>query len=346
MIILSFSVCSPVILGQYDDWTIKNSKNSPLVHDMVKCMHQDHSNDIWIGTVKGLNVAGDDNWDLYTKSTGLPHNYIVDITEDDKGIVWIATYKGLALFEDQKWSYIRKGEGLVNNKIYTLEKDSKGNMWVGTRKGVSVFDGQAWKTYAGESGLAHIHVLDIMEDMNGNMWFATRKGISFYDGKSWQSFNTKDGLARNFVWSIAEDSQGNIWSGTHTGAFSKFDGSNWETIHKGSVYYDFTIIAPEVINGVAWTLLFGAPVGSAVMAGLAAMGFLPSANHVTLVYFDAENNAWLVAQPKGIFLFDGNDWTHLTTENGLPDHRVHDILETREGDIWLGTSRGIAIMNK
>lgn len=327
------------------NWTVKSSANSGLVNNVVRKLYQDSNGKIWVGTAKGLNIINDNNWDTYTRSNGLPHNIVWDIGEDNNGNIWVATQKGIALFNGKDWTYINRDDGIAHNKVFALETDSKGNVWLGTRKGVSMYDGENWRNYGTVDGLCHKVVIDIMEDESGHMWFATKKGISVYDGENWIGFNTKDGLARNFVWSLAEDSKGTIWIGTHTGAFNKLNGENWETIKKGSGYYDATILVGGILNGIIWGLVIG-PGGFIFTAIGAVGGALPSPNHITSVYIDAKDNAWLAAQPKGIFMFDGKDWSQFNKNNGLPHNRVYDMLQMDDGSMWFGTKKGIAIMER
>ena len=326
------------------NWTVKSVANSGLVNNLVLDLHQDSDGKIWVGTAAGLNIIDGENWDTYSKSNGLPHKVIWDIGEDTNGNIWVATPKGISKYNGKDWTNIDKDDGIAHNKVLTVEPDSKGNMWIGTKKGASMYDGENWRTFTVNNGLINNVVIDIMEDSGGRMWFATRKGISVYDGENWKSYNTKDGLKRNFVWSLAEDSNGNIWIGTHTGAFNKKNGENWETIQKGSGYYDTAILAGAVGNGIIWTLVAGPAVGGTLFVIFAVAGALPSSNHITSVYVDSNDNAWLSAQPKGVFMFDGKDWKEYNKNNGLPHNRVYEMLEMSDGSIWFGTKKGIAIL--
>ena len=275
----------------------------------------------------------------------MSHKWITDINEDKSGNVWVSTLNGITLFKGKDIAYLNKKDGIVNKRIYSVEPDSKGNVWLGTRKGVSVYDGKNWKTYNRKNGLITNQVVDIMEDINGNMWFATPKGISVFDGEDWRSYDKNDGLARNMAMSMDEDSNGKIWFGSLNGAFSSFNDSTWQNIKKGSGYYNYTYPLMGLIEGVTFTLLFGTPGAGVVMLVLfAPLGALPS--QPTIVYIDSKNNVWLAAQPKGVFMFDGQDWMQYTTINGLPHKRVNTILETSDGAMWFGTSMGIAVMNK
>jgi len=343
--ILTISIVTPVVLGQAD-WTVKSSANSELANNIVRKLYQDSHGKIWVGTANGLNIIDNDSWETFTKADGLPHKIVWDIGEDSKGNIWVATVKGIALFDGKDWSYFNKDDGIAHNKVFALEMDSKGNVWLGTKKGVSMFDGENWKTYTMSEGLVNNVVIDIMEDGSGNMWFATRRGVSIYDGENWTSFDIKDGLTRNFVWSLAEDSKGTIWFGTHTGAFSKYDGANWETIKKGSGYYDYTGLIGGIANGIVWTIALGPAVGATMFVVFTVWGAFPSANHYTSVYIDSDEKVWLAAQPKGVFMFDGQNWMQYNNKNGLPHNRVFDMLEMENGEMWFGTSKGIAIMKQ
>ncbi|HVE57516.1 MAG TPA: two-component regulator propeller domain-containing protein [Pyrinomonadaceae bacterium] len=48
---------------------------------------------------------------------------------------------------------------------------------------------------------------------------------------------------------------------------------------------------------------------------------------------------------EGVSRFDGYAFTNFTTADGLPDRRVNDFLETRDGTIYIATDRGLARLN-
>jgi ligand-binding sensor domain-containing protein len=262
---------------------------------------------------------------------------------DNRENIWVATQKGIAKYDGQDWVLYDKTTGLINNKTNAIVADSKGNIWIGTKKGISVFDGQNWKTHKRGDGLINNVVLDIMEDINGNMWFATKTGVSVFDGKNWKSFTKSDGLARNFVMSMADEKNGEIWFGTLNGAFSSFDGSDWEQMKQGAGYFNFAMIGVGVANGVAWTLLLGPVVGGTIFILNVALGAAPS--QPAMVYIDSNDNIWLAAQPKGVFMSEGGNWMLYNKKNGLPHNRVNSMLKMSDGDMWFGTYKGIAIMN-
>lgn len=53
---------------------------------------------------------------------------------------------------------------------------------------------------------------------------------------------------------------------------------------------------------------------------------------------------WVIAG-DGISRFDGYKFTNYTTDDGLPDRRVNDLLETRNGVYWIATEAGLCRFN-
>jgi ligand-binding sensor domain-containing protein len=47
----------------------------------------------------------------------------------------------------------------------------------------------------------------------------------------------------------------------------------------------------------------------------------------------------------GLSRYDGYTFTNYGTEQGLPNRRVRDLLETRQGDYWVATGGGLCRFN-
>src|SRR5215217_6120607 len=47
----------------------------------------------------------------------------------------------------------------------------------------------------------------------------------------------------------------------------------------------------------------------------------------------------------GLSRFDGYQFTNYTTDDGLADRRVNDLLETRSGIYWIATDAGLCRFN-
>ncbi len=64
-------------------------------------------------------------------------------------------------------------------------------------------------------------------------------------------------------------------------------------------------------------------------------------DNVTRIRQDSRGFLWLCTA-EGISLFDGSEFRNFTTDDGLPDRHVNDVLETRNGNYLIATDAGLA----
>ncbi|MBX2873764.1 MAG: hypothetical protein KTR30_16735 [Saprospiraceae bacterium] len=65
------------------------------------------------------------------------------------------------------------------------------------------------------------------------------------------------------------------------------------------------------------------------------------ASLVTDILQDQRGYLWVGTDGGGISRYDGNSFTHFTTESGLSNNSVNDLLEDQLGNIWIGTQDGL-----
>ena len=73
-------------------------------------------------------------------------------------------------------------------------------------------------------------------------------------------------------------------------------------------------------------------------------------NYISDIYIDNENNCWVASRGGLIHLqFSNSDkiskFSILTTNNGLPSNLVQSITSDKNGNLWLGTIRGLVKFN-
>jgi signal transduction histidine kinase/ligand-binding sensor domain-containing protein len=69
-----------------------------------------------------------------------------------------------------------------------------------------------------------------------------------------------------------------------------------------------------------------------------------ASNAVACVKRDSRGFLWFCTA-EGLSRFDGYTFTNYSVDQGLPDRLVTDFLETRNGDYWVGTYRGVVRFN-
>ncbi|MDR1003418.1 MAG: response regulator [Prevotellaceae bacterium] len=92
-----------------------------LAGDVVYSLHLDSSDNIWIGTAKGLKQLDHETGHIseYTRKDGLPNNLICGIQEDGSGTIWVSTGYGISRFYPPTHSFINfyASDGLQGNEF-------------------------------------------------------------------------------------------------------------------------------------------------------------------------------------------------------------------------------------
>ncbi|OGG57270.1 MAG: hypothetical protein A3F84_12085, partial [Candidatus Handelsmanbacteria bacterium RIFCSPLOWO2_12_FULL_64_10] len=234
------------------------------------------------------------------------------------------------VLESWRWTAFDRGSGLAG-PVRDIFEDRDGNIWFATDNGAQRYDGLRWTTYTTKDGLAHNQVRTVMQTRDGAIWFGTSDGgISRFDGKTWKTYTTADGLASNSMhWrGLLQARDGTLWAGcispgglsdtTGTrGGISRFDpstqlragGKTWTTINvPGGPPRPNIDDIHEARDGSIWftTMVFGGAV-TATTSG------------------------------HGVLRFQNGRWTRYTAADGLEGNTILELLESRDGSIWVAS---------
>lgn len=200
-------------------------------------------------------------------------------------------------------------EGQLCQHLREIFQDSKGNIWLGTNVyDLMLYNGDSLKYIDEEDGFSGGRVTGILEDSEGDIWIATGSGLNRYDGNTFTVYTEEDGLANSEIWTMLIDSNGIIWMGSNTGLI-RFDGKSFVsiTVPKTLVKESKTIYSPD---------------------------------RITAVVEDKLGNLWLGTDGFGICMYDGKSFTRFTTDDGLVDNTISELLLDRKGNLWIGTFWG------
>lgn len=320
---------------KFDSYT---SEIIRLEHGMsqntVQCLLEDSRGFIWIGTWDGLNRFDGYSFRIFrpnidNSNESISNETINDLFEDNNGNIWIATDKGLNLYnyKDESfthyyYSFIDENT-LPSDSIAAIEMSSDGRLWIGTNRGLCVFDRQfnVFYTYKynqyNQNTLSGNYIQDLYLDQHNVLWVATNSGLTSFDinNNSFKRFQRRDNqlMAGDTIYDVIGDKQGNIWMATSNGlsCFNPMDGE-WKLYrHK------------ENDNGS-----------------------IPS-NNVLSLLCDRQNRIWVGTQGGGLSVYNSNNDSFITLSNeeetkyGLSNNYVQDILQAQNGDLWIGTWRGL-----
>ncbi len=181
--------------------------------------------------------------------------------------------------------------------------------------------GQSYQVhhYSAVDGLANSHVFDITQDHLGRIWAATRGGISCYDGVSWENYTVSDGLPAQSFARISVDRKGRIWALSDPFQQEKL-----------------SVVFCDGSPGAAWHQIEELEVN------------LPDAHEITsfqLVEQEREDIPIVVVGTSqlGLFQWQGEKWTRLTTKNGLLSNSVKGTALWK-GKCLAATDNGISVV--
>jgi ligand-binding sensor domain-containing protein/class 3 adenylate cyclase len=321
---------------------------------------EDGDKNIWLATTYGLSVFDGNLFKSYTTDQGLASNTLSSIVEDRNGHIWVGTEDaGISRFDGLAFTNFTKDHGLPDNFIENIFEDSKGNLWFGTIYGLSKYDGFSFTNYSRTQGMAENGGYSMAETNEGIFWIGTLNGLSRFDGDSFTNYTVEQGLPGRKIKCLLLDQKGNLWLGTNDGGISKFDGYGFTnfSIEQGLVDYDINSMAEDE-NGHLW---FASYYGLSRFDGESFTNFTTeqglASNVVTNISKDELGNLWFGTERGLSFLSkelilesaakgpEVISFVSFTTEDGLHDNLVSQVLAIPGGKIVTGSNQGIGIFN-
>ncbi len=267
----------------------------------------------------------------------------VIVSTDNKPIV--ATREGGLLTYTTTWTS-HFPNGPFSNQFLSVAVDDNGTVWGAsgnqTAKGFYRFNGSEWKSFHvnNNPALPTNDCYRVSIGCNGERWISTwGRGVILMPP------GVDTVLAEN-VFGTNVGMKGIPWDTTYvvTGSVTcDAQGKTWVPL---LLPYDDRTIAVRRPNGT-WTTF-------PVYVGGVKATYLTDITVDRALTIDPFGNLWAaipVAGPLGVVNLNnkGNapdsiaDF-HLTTNTGLPSNVIRTIVVDRDGDVWIGTDRGIAIV--
>ena len=304
---------------------------------------------------------------LFSRLVNLAKSNITSIIEDNQGNIWVSMLqKGVFMQSNIQNDFNYMGFRLGNrnvigeNCVTSLSINQGNQVWVGTDKdGLYLFN-IATRSVEGHF-LNQNTVLTLCKDQQGRTWVGTyTDGLGYMDAAG--SFHPVDlGISKSVgIFDIKQDPQGNIWIATMgEGLFClQKDGSrrNYKAKHGADNNLKVNSLPNDYLVKMALSK-DGNQVYIATSVGLACLdrkrnswvstfkgiNCLNKNRFSHCVFVDSKDHVWYGTE-DGAFCFDfrkGIKPKLYTTANGLTDNSVASITEDYQGNIWLGTIKGL-----
>lgn len=295
-------------------YVMPNKANGLFNAWSVRCIHEDKFHNKWFGTYgEGVQFVSEYK-PLFTRmsfssaetANGLTDKAVMALCQDHSRRLWVGTdLGGLDIFDSNG---VRQNVMPLNSSVQALMCDAKGRMWIG----LFVAGAYTWS----DGALKRIKGLPTDEDVR-----------AFYE--------SKDGF---------------VYISSSNGIF-KVDG---ETLTVVKHFFQHELVRSVVRDdkGQFYVATFGAglfvldPAGDKILVHCNTENGFPS-NTVNQVMMDRGGTVW-AATGEGLVRL-GSDLSHgdykiLGYGNGLNNVHIRSIVEDQQGNLWVGTNKGISCM--
>jgi len=176
-----------------------------------------------------------------------------------------------------------------------------------------------FRNFSTANGLSQSTVIAIHQDKLGQMWFGTRDGLNKYDGSTFTIYknNPTDSLSisNNDILAIEEDTSGKIWVGTYNGlnCYNPVNNTFKPFFHSKSDY--------SLNNNAVWCVK---EIKDEIWVG-------------------TSNGLSIYSKKTGKFI---SLFKEKNNPKSLPNNFIRKILQSKTGDIWIGTASGICKLVK
>lgn len=281
-------------------------------------------------------------------------------------IIILVLFETFSIFpQNYTFENILPEKGVSLNLTYSMLVDHRGFIWFGTMFGLVKYDGQNFKVYRHDpfdsTSISFDDIISLFEDNSGKIWAGTwGGGLNEFDPVN-EKFTryihneNPESIGSNIIWAITQDKFGNIWVGCKSGileelnnrknTFTRISLPDAQENLKREKHSKINQILPD--NNYLWVCSNGKLFKYNIITGKIDYSINKKLNNgrISYVYRDDKNNFWIGA--NGLFKLnkEGEIISHYSHEennpNSISDNMILSMTGDKDGNIWVGTSRGL-----
>ena len=311
IIFLFLAMLSGIVYSQhyyFDNYTVSEGLAQSTVYSIL----QDKEDNFWLGTKAGVSKFDGLEFTNFTAEDGLAEGGVRAVYEDRFGNIWIGHDGGeITRFHKNHFEIFTQTQIHFKSNITSITEDAEGNLWVTSQESGAAMisnpdasiDSLKFEMYLGRRLSDRIFGSFLGED--GSLYFVTDPVVKKFNKDSLRFDNlVLNGIPRFFATTcIMEDSRKNFWFGTYHGGLYRY--------------------VPEIDDTKMYDLI--------------KLGM--TSNWVSALYEDRYGNIWIGTWGGGVSRLDTLDrLTVFDIRNGMPDSKIWQIREDKEGNIVFGTN--------
>jgi signal transduction histidine kinase/ligand-binding sensor domain-containing protein len=351
-------LCVVPLQGQH--FTFKDySEAQGLTNLNIRCLFQDHTGFLWVGTEDGLFRYDGTRFRRFKSSDGLPGKIVNALSEDGEGTLWVATDGGLAHFDGRAFRQIRYAGQLlrlVSNFSLGVMPDgelvafSRGQLLL-MKKSAAGDNGEwtikPWTARSpGEKSGDRAIAIQIRKD--GSVFFGCGEGICESSPSYFRRHGVAEGVPRDEYSTLFLDHKDQIWALGQQRHLVRFPRNGKlflsEELPKTSEPFETLVEDSQgrmlaFASGTAVRFADGKPEIITSQNGFPNIG-------IRTALVDREGSLWLGTEGHGLKKCLGyGQWEGWTQTEGLTSDVVWAILRDRAGQLWVGTRGGLSVQS-
>jgi signal transduction histidine kinase/CheY-like chemotaxis protein/ligand-binding sensor domain-containing protein len=305
----------PAASGQHYAFRVFG-RESGLSNLEILCLYQDRAGFLWVGTENGLYRYEGGRFSHFDKENGLPSVFVESVAETADGTLWAATRNGLARFDGTTFHKVKLagdyrmfGPSTIAPAPHALYFTTDRGLVVG-RLSSGQWSFSLLKSSNPASAKASMAAFAASD---GRVWYGCGHGLCISDGSQVIDLGPADGVPDTYWHWIGETPSGDIAARSfdrlivfNKGVFKKDVNS-----HKDSKRMS-GFLRPRQETVADAQLRSGIPI------------------------FDHQGRM-LVPTQEGLAIREAaGSWKYVGSAQGLPSDVVSNVLQDREGSLWIG----------
>jgi diguanylate cyclase (GGDEF)-like protein len=299
--------------GEWENWTDRQGLRSTLVWDALRVSPRR----LLVASDGAMMALDRDARSLQPwPSEAAAQKQVNTLARTPDGAIWASSYSGEVTRTDPDGTRTVVATLPISARLFA---DSRGRVWALTSEAIYRV---AYRAGAGGGGGAQRvsdpalpvePYADAAESPDGSLYFISSTGLFRLRGQEWSRIIIDDSRAQRGLAAIACSPTGRLWIG---GTLS------------GLIELEVGLAGPMGVHARVRTSWSRPAIGS---------------EQILFVRFDPRGWLW-VGTDRGVDVFNGLRWRHLTTAEGLlwDDTSEGGFRADDDGTVWLGTSRGLA----
>jgi signal transduction histidine kinase/ligand-binding sensor domain-containing protein len=196
-----------IVQFHHTTWSVNDGAPSE-----ISALAQTEDGYLWIGSPQGLFRFDGVRFEEYKPQPGveLPSHGVYSLMATPDGGLWIAFARtGLGFLRDGSLTVFTRPEELPDSQIHNFARDHDGRIWASTETGLVLREGTRWIPIGHDWNFAPEVIRDLFVDREGTLWVATVKIVVFLRRGS-RAFELAGAVGRG-VTRLAQAKDGRVW---------------------------------------------------------------------------------------------------------------------------------------